>query len=215
MSLSSPRLMRLYSLLLAELGPQHWWPGDTPWEIAVGAVLTQNTSWHNVEIAISNLKKANLLTAPRDLLRANRETIARHLFSAGYYNVKTQRIQALAAWWEEQTDGLQPKKNQSTGELRKSLLAVKGIGPETADSILLYAFNRPVFVIDAYTRRILLRHEWVTGNETYTELQASFHSALPPNAVLYNEFHALLVAAAKFWCGGRRQKCAACPLQNL
>ncbi len=188
----------IYRRLLAHYGPQHWWPGETAFEVMVGAVLTQNTSWKNVERAIENLKGAAMLDA-QAITRARHERLASLLKPSGYFNVKADRLRHFCQWYLEQ-GGLTTLKRWQTPRLRHALLGVKGIGPETADDILLYAFNRPVFVIDAYTRRLFARLGLATGEESYDALREQFESALGPDVPVFNEYHALIVAHAKDIC---------------
>ncbi len=207
-------LNRFYDDLLAAFGPQHWWPVSwapetAPWEIAVGAVLTQNTNWNNVERALRRLYEAGCTTAG-DLLRLTDTELAERIRPAGYFNVKAKRLKALAQWWQDNVAAA-AEPTTSLADLRRDLLAVHGVGPETADSILLYAFNRPSFVIDAYTKRVLSRHGLADGRTSYAALQERFESALPRDAAVYNEYHALLVRLAKAHCRPTPQ-CEGCPL---
>jgi endonuclease-3 related protein len=214
--LSSPtgrKLMYMFDLMLDHFGPQHWWPGETELEIMVGAILTQNTNWNNVERAIYKLKKDNLLSM-KALHSISQEELAKKIRPAGYYNIKAGRLKNLIKSLTERYEGnIDNFLNEETLELREFLLSVKGVGPETADSIILYAANRPLFVIDAYTYRILNRHNMVDDSMTYDELQGLFMDNLPEDYELYNEFHALIVRTGKEYCG-RRAKCDICPLQE-
>lgn len=208
------RLKEAFDIMLTAFGHQHWWPGDCPWEIATGAVLTQNTNWVNVEKAIANLKFDALL-APQSMLTASHEQLAAAIRPSGYFNLKTKRLRALLTWWVEHVsdDGILKQTDISTEVLRNSLLAVHGIGMETADSILLYAFNRPVFVIDAYTRRMASRHFGIPADIHYETMQNIFMNNLPKDVKLYNEFHALIVFNAKHHCG--KNSCnISCPLHD-
>lgn len=205
--------MALFHLLKAHFGPQHWWPAETPIEVMVGAVLTQNTNWQNVEKAMLNLKKRDLLSVER-LHALGPEPLAQEIRPAGYYNIKAKRLKNLIAFVMAAYGGeLNALKQEDTQRLRQGLLSVNGVGPETADSILLYAFNRPVFVIDAYTRRILSRHAVAGEHEDYDELQGWFMLHLPAQVALYNEFHALMVQIGKHYCR-RSPLCKGCPLQT-
>ncbi len=212
-------LYNIYQRLLEAFGPQHWWPAETPLEIIIGAVLTQNTAWTNVEKAIANLKKAHLLNLNR-LNTVSTKTLKRLIRPAGYYRVKTKRLRAVINFIVTK-GGIAKLKKVSTPTLRNELLQCYGIGPETADSILLYAFHRPVFVIDTYTRRILTRYGLINGNEHYEELRKwietnllSLSSSNPhPIICLYNEFHALLVRLAKTHCRVK-PLCNSCPLDS-
>ena len=213
MSSTNQRLQQMFDLLLTRFGAQHWWPAENTLEILVGTVLTQNTNWQNVEKAIANLKRKNLLslTALHDLAD---EQLAQEIRSAGYLNVKTRRLKNLARFILERFQG-DPERLQDTGTgtLRAELLSIKGIGPETADSILLYACAKPVFVVDAYTYRILQRHGLADEALTYDELQAFFMDHLPHEVPLFNEFHALIVRTGKEFC--RKQPlCEQCPLRD-
>lgn len=204
-------LLHVYHLLLTHFGPQHWWPGDTPFEVMVGAILTQSTAWQNVEKAIGNLKAAGVLS-PQALRDLPLDEVARLVHPSGYYNAKARKLKALVTWLGETcADDLDTLFHRDTGVLREQLLAVHGIGPETADSILLYAAGKPIFVIDAYTRRIMTRLGLATEKDTYARFQRLFTDALPPDAPLFNEYHALLVRLGKTVCR-KQPRCAACPL---
>lgn len=210
----SKTLTEIYQLLFDRFGPQNWWPGQTRFEIIVGAVLTQNTNWANVEKAIANLKSADLLT-PDKLHRLDIAKLAELIRSAGYYNIKAKRLKNLLNWLFQTCDGqLTNLENFDTDRLQTQLLSIKGIGRETADSILLYAFDRPVFVVDAYTARIALRHHLIDPGADYQQLQDLFQSNLPQDIKLFNEYHALLVRAGKEFCRPKA-KCTGCPLQKL
>lgn len=204
-------LQTLYRQLLSQYGPQHWWPADTPFEVMVGAILTQNTAWTNVERAISNLRRENLLTA-EIISRCPTAHLAEFLRPSGYFNVKADRLKRFCAWYVEM-GGFERLKFQSTQGLRHRLLAVKGIGPETADDILLYAFGRAVFVIDAYTRRLFSRLAWIEGDEPYEVLRLGFERALGRNAKQYNEYHALIVKHSKDICQPK-PLCRGCTLNT-
>ncbi len=192
------QLMTLYRRLYKAYGPQHWWPADTPFEVMVGAVLAQNTAWTNVEKAILELTRAGRLD-PRRIRRMRPDTLARLIRPSGYFNIKARRLQNLCRWYLDSGEhaGL---KSFSTETLRSGLLSVNGIGPETADDILLYAFDRPVFVIDTYTRRLLSRLELIEGAEPYETLRGLFESRLDADPALFNEYHALIVRHAKERC---------------
>lgn len=206
------RLMAVYRRLHAAHGPQHWWPGDSPFEIMVGAVLTQNTTWTNVEKAIANLKSARALS-PQVIAAAPHRRLAAWLKPSGYFNVKAQRLRAFCQWLIRK-GGVQRIARLPTEILRAELLQVHGIGPETADDILLYAFNRPVFVIDAYTRRLFQRLGLIQADEGYETLRRLFEKSLATDAQMFNEYHALIVAHAKDVCRPR-PRCAACKLGAL
>lgn len=201
-----------YESLFAHLGPQKWWPARTPFEVIVGAILTQNTSWTNVERAIANLRRERLLN-PRALERVPFARLAGLIRSSGYFRQKAKKLKAFVRFLRAEYSGSLARMFRTpTLELRQKLLAVHGIGPETADSILLYAGKKDVFVVDAYTRRIFSRHGWVPENVSYEELRSKIEAALPRNVSRYNEFHALLVMAGKNWCRTREPRCSECPL---
>ncbi len=211
---SAEEIAEVYRRLLAALGPQHWWPAPTPLEVAVGAILTQNTAWRNVERAMDRLRDAAALDWAR-LRDLSEDELAELVRPAGTYHVKAARLKALvAALWKDHDGSLERMLAGPLPEARGRLLAVRGIGPETADAILLYAGGRPTFVIDAYTRRILRRHLLIGGSESYAEVQALFRESLPSDPVVYNEYHALLVELAKRHCRSRAD-CAGCPLADL
>ncbi|HLD13899.1 MAG TPA: endonuclease III domain-containing protein [Burkholderiales bacterium] len=202
----------VYRKLRTAHGPQHWWPGDSAFEIMVGAVLTQNTAWTNVEKAIVNLKNAKALT-PEAIVKAPHRQLAGWLKPSGYFNIKAKRLKAMCRWLIVQ-GGVRKLAKFSTHDLRAALIAVYGIGPETADDIVLYAFNRPVFVIDAYTRRIFARLGLIKGEEGYETLRHLFEHALKPGASLFNEYHALIVKHGKDICRARPW-CTACCLRPV
>lgn len=206
------RLLAVYRRLLAAHGPQHWWPGDSMFEIMVGAVLTQNTAWTNVEKAIANLKTAQALS-PEAIVAAPHRRLAAWLKPSGYFNVKAKRLRAFCEWLIQQ-GGAKRLARRPTQTLRRQLLDVHGIGPETADDILLYAFKRPVFVIDAYTRRLFQRLGVIEGEEAYEALRNRFEISLPSDTQLFNEYHALIVAHAKYVCR-KRPLCHSCQLAAL
>ena len=207
-------LLEIYRSLLDFFGPQHWWPGETPFEVAVGAILTQNTSWTNVARAIGNLKAAGALD-PVTLHTLAPEQLETLIRPAGYFRVKAKRLKNFLSWLCDRYGGdLKNLESVPAGRLREELLGISGIGPETADSILLYALNRPVFVVDTYTARVVVRHGLLGPELDYQQLQDLFQSHLEPEVALYNEFHALLVMTGKDYCKPR-PKCAACPLNPL
>ncbi|MEK8088315.1 endonuclease III domain-containing protein [Thermithiobacillus plumbiphilus] len=210
-----PALPQIYERLLAHFGSQHWWPGDTPFEVMVGAVLTQNTAWTNVEKAILRLRERGLLDASA-MLAAPIEILAESIRPAGYYNVKARRLHALCAFLAEQGALSDPYRLRTAADiptLRQQLLAVHGIGEETADSILLYALDLPSFVVDAYTRRIFTRLGVFTGNESYAAIQARFRDQMPEDLACYNEYHALIVMLGKSICRPG-PRCTLCPLRE-
>lgn len=205
-------LLAYYGTMLDALGPSKWWPGQTPIEIALGAILTQNTNWSNVEKAMANLRDRDLLDA-RALAALPEAELAELIRPSGSYRVKAKRVRNFLAFLDDRADlDLERLKAQDTASLREDLLGVSGIGPETADSILLYALDHPSFVVDAYTRRILNRHMLVPEDIGYAELRAFFMDVLPPDTRLFNEFHALVVRTAKTWCAKKRGHCDDCPL---
>jgi len=207
-------LMKIYKRLYKVYGPQEWWPGDTPLEMIIGAILTQNTAWTNVEKAIKNLKKLRLLSSPSDLKRIKTGRLAALIRPAGYYNIKAKRLKSFINFLSSKYSlSLKKLSRENTGRLRQELLTVNGIGPETCDSILLYAFNRPIFVVDAYTQRILTRHRVLKENEGYDAVQKMFMEALPKNSGLFNEYHALIVRTGKEFCK-KAPKCDSCPLKG-
>jgi endonuclease III related protein len=204
----------LYVVLLQHYGPQDWWPGDTPLEVAVGAILTQNTNWQNVALAVDRLKQASLLTA-RALYELPEGELAEYIRPAGYYNIKARRLKSfLDLLFSGYAGSLEGMAQVPWQLLRSELLAVKGIGPETADSIILYALGKPAFVVDAYTFRILSRHGLAPDPCSYDDLQAIFTASLPQDTALYQEYHALLVRTGKDCCRPR-PRCAACPLAGF
>ena len=204
---------RYYRALLKAFGPQRWWPGRTTFEVIVGAILTQSISWKNVETAMSALRGARLLH-PRRLRRTPRSRVARLIRSTGYYNQKAGKLRAFLVFLErEHQDDLEHLLEQPAGILRSQLLRVQGIGPETADSIVLYASGKPSFVVDAYTRRVFARHALIRGGEPYEEIRRLLQSNLPRSARIYNEYHALLVRVGKDRCRRRAPLCSGCPLE--
>jgi endonuclease-3 related protein len=208
--------MAIHDVLLDHFGPQHWWPGDSSFEVMVGAVLTQNTAWTQVERAIAALKARHALSATAILALPDTE-LAALIRPAGYFNVKARRLKALCQFLLEQGVANAPERlseHAPLAELRNRLLAVHGVGEETADSILLYALDLPSFVVDAYTRRSFTRLGILTGKESYAFIQSRFHAALPTDRRLFNAFHALLVALGKHYCRPK-PRCAACPLLAL
>ena len=208
-------LLKIYNSLYNYFGPLNWWPGDTPFEIMVGAILTQNTSWSNVEKAINNLKKENLLE-PRKLYHVNQEELAQLIKPSGYYNIKARRLKNFVNIFVNDFEGSAEKMFSGDGrELRKKLLNVNGIGPETADSILLYAGKKPFFVVDAYTKRIFSRHKLISKDFTYYQIQEFFNQNLDQDVKLFNEFHAQVVMLGKNICTSKNPNCAKCPIAYL
>jgi endonuclease-3 related protein len=208
------KLTEIYQLLLGRFGPQHWWPGESEFEIMVGAILTQNTNWGNVEKAIVNLKSAELLS-PETLHNVEIKDLAELIRPAGYFNVKAKRLKNLIDWLSANYGGeLTRLESLDTEQLRSELLAIKGVGRETADSILLYALNREIFVVDAYTARVAIRHRLIELEADYEQLRDLFQSNLPQDVQLFNEYHALLVRVGKEFCRPKA-RCAGCPLEKL
>ena len=210
------RLSLIYHRLYSRFGPQYWWPANSPFEVMVGAILTQNTNWLNVERAINNLKKHKLLQPDR-LFKLSHKRLTSLIRPTGYYNIKAKRLKSFLDFFIQHYDGnVRNTATVKTASLRQKLLSVKGIGPETADSILLYALDRAIFVVDAYTKRILLRHRLIQEDASYDKIQSLFMKNLKnPEAKLFNEYHALLVKLGKEFCLKNKPKCDACPLNSL
>ena len=208
------RLKEVYELLDMHFGDLHWWPGDPPFEVAIGAILTQNTSWKNVEKAIGALKAHGVLD-PHLLAALSDKKLGVLIRPAGFYNLKTKRIKSFLDFLHGEYGGIMEEMfHENLRTLRRKLLSVKGIGDETADSILLYAGGKPVFVVDAYTRRILLRHTIINEENGYGEIQKLFMESLPRKASLYNQYHALFVHTGKIYCR-KEPLCTHCPLNVL
>ncbi len=211
---TNQKLMEMFSLLFDHYGPRNWWPAETELEMMVGAILTQNTNWKNVEKAIENLKRSNTISL-KNLSSISISELAQKIRPAGYYNIKAKRLKNLISFIVNHYNGNMKKLlEDETQALRQGLLSVNGIGPETADSIILYAANRPVFVIDAYTHRILNRHDMTEDQSTYQELQELFMDNLPEDSSLFNEFHALIVETGKDFCK-KKPLCEGCPLTRI
>ena len=207
-------LMKIYQKLYRAYGPRNWWPGETPFEVMVGAILTQNTSWRNVEKAIQKLKGKGVLN-PEGIHRLKKSQLAPLIKSSGYFRIKADRLKSFVNFLFEEHDGdLKKMGRERLIELREKLLGVKGIGPETADSILLYGLKKPIFVIDAYTRRILSRHGMITEKASYEEVQRLFMDHLRLDEKLFNEYHALLVHLGKAVCK-KIPECETCPLKGV
>ncbi len=207
-------LPELYDRLFAAYGEQHWWPGETPFEVMIGAILTQNTAWTNVEKAISALREADALN-PEALRTRPLEDLAVLIRSSGYFNAKARKLRALGEYLDGYGDDIERLfASKPLNELREELLALHGVGPETADSMLLYAGNLPSFVIDAYTTRVLGRLGIIDAESrpTYDTLRALFHESLPMDVQLFNEYHALFVAHGKDVCKSRKPLCSECVL---
>jgi endonuclease-3 related protein len=209
------RLQEVFERLVAAFGPQRWWPGESPFEVMVGAVLVQNTAWRNVERAINNLREADLLE-PGPLYALPADELAELIRPAGYYQVKARRLRNLLRLVVEVYDcSLEAMFSTDLATLRQQLLSVHGIGPETADAILLYAGGLPTFVVDTYAHRVLARHGWIGYDASYDEIKEMFEASLPADAALYNEYHALLVRVGKDYCKRSTPKCDGCPLASL
>lgn len=216
MSRTARQLTAMYRAMVDALGPSHWWPGETPFEVAVGAILTQNTNWKNVEKAIEALKAENALT-PRAMHALPQDRLEACIRSSGYFRQKAIKLRNFLKFLRDEADW--DIGNLAGGDqfaIREKLLALKGVGPETADSILLYALDYPAFVVDAYTARIMGRHGLIPEDGvSYAELQELFTGALEPDAALFNEYHALLVRVGKDWCAKSAPKCQGCPLEDF
>ena len=212
--LKPAELREVYKTLRKNFGHQHWWPGDTPFEVMVGAILTQNTAWTNVEKALLNLKKAKKLSF-RALRSIPLKRLSLLIRPAGYFNVKAERLKCFMDFLQMECRGdLSELRKRGATVLREQLLAVKGIGPETADSILLYALGKTSFVIDAYTRRIFSRHGLASEGESYDRWREVFTRALPSSLALYNDYHAQIVRTAKGHCR-KSPRCESCPLRSF
>ena len=213
-------LVKVYPLLRERYGHQGWWPGETPLEICVGAILTQNTNWRNVEKAIANLKQRNVLNF-HTLVALELSELAQLIRPAGYYNLKAQRVKSFLDLTADRFEGhIEKLFELETAPLRELLLSINGIGPETADSILLYAAQKPSFVIDAYTKRILTRHGWALPSDNYDSLKqlCETHLTKVPTSGLidyWQDYHAQLVQVAKEFCLARSPRCQGCPLEPL
>jgi endonuclease-3 related protein len=207
-------LKKIYKRLYKAYGPRRWWPGETPFEVIVGAILTQNTSWRNVEKAIQKLKGKGVLN-PEGIHRLKKTELASLIKSSGYYRIKAERLKAFINFLYKEFDGnLKKMRRKKLEELREKLLGVKGVGPETADSILLYGLKKPIFVVDAYTKRILSRHQIILEKASYEEVQKLFRDHLPLDEKLFNEYHALFVHLGKTVCK-KIPRCDICPIKGI
>lgn len=207
--------MEYFKALSEKIGPCNWWPGETPFEIAVGAILVQNTNWTNVEKAIHNLKINDGLT-PQGLRKFSIDELQELIRPSGFFRMKAARLNNFLDFLDHNSAKcITDLETFETFELREKLLAVNGIGPETADSILLYALNKPVFVVDAYTKRIFNRHMMIHEEIDYHELQDFFMDVLECDVKLFNEYHALIVTTAKNWCKKSKPDCGNCPLNKF
>jgi endonuclease-3 related protein len=209
---SQPPLDEYFNSLFTALGPQHWWPGDTPFEVIVGTILTQNTSWKNVELALANLRREDLLSVA-GIERVNVRHLATLLRPAGYFRQKARKLKAFVRFLRaEHAGSLRQMFKKPTLELREKLLGVWGLGPETADSILLYAGEQPVFVVDAYTQRMFERHGWIGEKAKYEDVRWMVERQFPGDVRRFNELHALIVSVGKNFCRRQEPKCGECPL---
>lgn len=207
-------LLKIYELLNGYFGDLHWWPANSPFEVMVGAILTQNTAWTNVEKAISGLKE-NKLLSPAALLRIDEEILAGIIRPSGYYRIKAKRLKSLVQFYfDEYSADIDTMCHEDSTILREKLLNVRGVGPETADSIMLYACRKPVFISDAYTQRILQRHRMIPEDTDGSKIRTLFMTHLPHHAPLFNQFHALFVQTGKLFCR-KTAKCDSCPLRFL
>jgi len=207
------KLLVIYRLLYEHFGPRHWWPARSPFEVAIGAILTQNTAWPNVEKAICNLKKKKLLSYVKikDTGMAN---LRQAIKPSGFFKEKAKKLKNFINFLDKTCNGnINKLCLRSPRILREELLKVNGIGPETADSILLYALGKSVFVVDAYTKRIFTRHKLIPENATYVWTQEFFMRNLPKKRKLFNEYHALIVETGKNYCRKKKPLCKICPLR--
>ncbi len=212
--MANQQFTEIYELLHKRFADQHWWPGETRFEIIVGAILTQNTNWANVEKAIANLKAASALD-PHTMHNMPAPQLAQLIRPSGYFNIKTKRLKNFLAWLIDNHHGdPDAPANTNMHSLREDLLRIKGIGRETADSILLYAYDMPIFVVDTYTARFAVRHHLIDPDAGYEQLQELFQWALPEDVKLFNEYHALIVRLGKQFCK-TNPICTNCPLESL
>ena len=209
-------LLKMYNVMLSRLGASGWWSAKSPFEIVVGAVLTQNTSWSNVEKAIAVLRTHDLLE-PEKMEAVPEETLAEYIRSSGYYRLKASRLKNVLRFFRDccDFDFAFLKERFSPQDLRERILGIKGVGPETADTILLYALELPFFVVDAYTFRIANRHGLIPEETSYDELQSLFAENLPQQVLLFSEYHALLVQIGKTFCLKKKSICENCPLHDF
>jgi endonuclease-3 related protein len=209
---TNEKIKAFYDAMLAAYGPQGWWPAGSAFEMIIGAILTQNTNWKNVERALANLKQEGLMS-PEALHTVPLDHLAETIKPAGYFNIKARRLRNFIDMLVRDFGGnLEALFALSTSRLRETILAVSGIGPETADSIVLYAAHKPIFVVDAYTARILYRHGMIDADATYEDIQSLMQGGLPDDAAMLKEYHALLVAVGKRHCKKRAPECVGCPL---
>jgi endonuclease-3 related protein len=206
--------MNIYRRLYQAYGPRHWWPGESSFEVMMGAILTQNTSWKNVEKAILKLKEKKILN-PKGIHHLKKSELASLIKSSGYFRIKADRLKSFMDFLFEEYDGdIRKMGRERLEELRGKLLQVKGIGPETADSIILYGLKKPIFVVDAYTKRILSRHRVIPEKASYDDVQRLFMEHLPHNEKLFNEYHALFVHLGKTLCK-KKPRCEICPIKGI
>jgi endonuclease-3 related protein len=209
------KIRKMYRLLERHFGDLGWWPARSAFEVVVGAILTQNTAWSNVEKAIDRLRLKRLLS-PAKIVSMRTSRLACLIRPAGYYRIKARRLKEISRFIISECRGeLRKLRKADTGKLRRKFLAVKGVGPETADSILLYALKKPVFVVDAYTKRIFSRHGLTSEDASYDEVRSFVHSYFPQDERALNQFHALLVETAKGFCKKRKPVCEKCPLNGV
>ena len=210
----SSKLLDIYHKLFDHFGHQNWWPGETRFEVIIGAVLTQNTNWTNVEKAIGNLKLTGILS-PKKIVELPNDALSEMIRPSGYFNQKAERLKLVCTYLLERCNGDLDRFGDITTEvLREELLAIKGIGPETADSILLYAFDRPLFVVDAYTARSFQRIGLIGNNTGYSEIQSLFMDNITPDPELFNDYHAQIVNLGKHYCKSK-PLCKLCPLNDI
>ncbi|AEH06081.1 HhH-GPD family protein [Methanothermococcus okinawensis IH1] len=205
--------MKIYNKLLSHFGIQYWWPAETKYEVVIGAIITQNISWKNVEKALNNLKNEDLIDEKR-ILKINTEKLKELIKPAGFYNIKAERLKNITKYIVDNyktTDEL-AKTEKDTNILRNELLNIKGVGKETADSILLYALDRKIFVVDAYTRRIFSRYGIINKDMDYDEIRLIFEDNIIPSLNIYKEYHALIVELGKNYCKKKNPLCNTCPL---
>ncbi len=208
------RINHLYSSLYGYYGAQNWWPAESELECILGTILTQNTTWKNVEKAINQLKQQGLISIER-LNNISTDNLAQIIRSSGYFNQKAMKLKNFASFVNANCAGnLEEMLSEELYTLREKLLSIKGIGPETADSIILYAAKKPMFVIDAYTYRILSRHGLIAEDSSYQEMQELFMDSLPDDTEMFNEYHALLVKVGKEHCKKKSPVCSGCPLEQ-
>jgi endonuclease-3 related protein len=208
-------LPKIFESLFRTYGPQNWWPGESPFEVIVGAILTQNTNWRNVEAAIKNLAEEDLLS-PKAIERITMKRLSQLVRPSGYYNVKAKRLKEFTRYIVREYSGdFRKMRRRGIEILRKEILTIKGIGQETGDTILLYGLKKPIFVVDTYTKRILFRHGLIGEGATYEEIQDLFNRSVKKDVKRYNEFHALLVRLGKERCRRKNPLCSGCPIEGI